>query len=44
MISVAIAARENKNADLMAKGIAMTTLMSLATLPVAAMALMELYM
>lgn len=44
VISVAIAARENKNADLMAKGIAMTTLMSLATLPVAAMALMELYM
>ena len=43
VISVAVTSREKKNADLMAQGIALTTLISLATLPVAAMLLMAVY-
>ena len=40
---VAIAAIEHKNSDLMAQGVAVTTLLSMITLPVWAIILMELY-
>lgn len=43
VISTAMASKEGKNAKLMAEGVALTTLMSMATLPIAAMFLMELY-
>lgn len=43
VITVAISAKEGRNSDLMAEGVAVSTLFSLATLPVAAMLLMHLY-
>lgn len=43
VITVAIAAKEGRNSDLMAEGVAVSTLLSLVTLPVAAMLLMNLY-
>ncbi|NLD10975.1 AEC family transporter [Aminicella lysinilytica] len=42
--TVAVAAKEKKNADLMAEGVAFTTLLSMATLPVVAVVLMGLYL
>lgn len=44
VVSTAIALKENRNAALMAEGVAMTTLLSMGTLPVAAILLMQLYM
>lgn len=44
VITVAIAAKEEKNAGLMAEGVALTTLFSMATLPVTSIILMSLYM
>ena len=44
VISTAMAAKEGKNASLVAEGVAVTTLFSMATLPAAAMILMELYL
>lgn len=44
VVSTAIALRENRNAALMAEGVAMTTLLSMGTLPVTAVLLMQLYM
>lgn len=44
VVTVAMANRENKNATLMAEGVALTTLLSLFTLPVWAMFLEELYL
>lgn len=41
---VPVAANEGKNATLMAEGVALTTLLSIATLPAAAMILMQLYL
>ena len=43
VISVALAAKEKKNAGLMAEGVALTTLFSMVTLPVWAMILLNLY-
>lgn len=43
VMAVAITAIEHKNSDLMSQGVAVTTLMSMVTLPVWAMILMELY-
>lgn len=43
VITVALAAKDEKNSGLMAEGVAMTTLFSMATLPVFAMILMGLY-
>ena len=40
VVSTAIALKENRNAALMAEGVAMTTLLSMGTLPVAAILLM----
>lgn len=44
VVSTAIALKENRNAALMAEGVAMTTLLSMGTLPVAAILLMQLYL
>lgn len=44
VITVAIASKEGRNSALMAEGVAMSTLFSLATLPVVAMSLMALYL
>ena len=44
VVSTAIALKENRNAALMAEGVAMTTLLSIGTLPVAAILLMQLYL
>jgi len=44
VITVAVASKEGKNAGLMAEGVALTTLFSMATLPVISMLLMTLYM
>lgn len=44
VVSTAIALKENRNAALMAQGVAMTTLLSMGTLPVAAILLMQLYL
>ena len=44
VVSTAIALKENSNAALMAEGVAMTTLLSMGTLPVAAILLMQLYL
>lgn len=44
VVSTAIALKENRNAALMAEGVAMTTLLSMGTLPVAAILLVQLYM
>lgn len=41
--TVAVASKEGRNADLMAEGVALTTLLSMATLPVTAILLMHLY-
>lgn len=43
VISVALAAKEKKNASLMAEGVALTTLFSMVTLPAWAMILLHLY-
>ena len=43
VVTVAVSSKEGRNSGLMAEGVAMTTLFSLATLPVAAIALMQLY-
>lgn len=43
VVTVAVAAKEGRNSGLMAEGVAMSTLFSLATLPVSAMVLMSLY-
>ena len=44
VVSTAIALKENRNAALMAEGVAMTTLLSMGTLPVEAILLMQLYL
>ena len=44
VVSTAIALKENRNAALMAEGVAMTTLLSMGTLPVTAILLMQLYL
>ena len=44
VVSTAIALKENRNAALMAEGVAMTTLISMGTLPVAAILLTQLYL
>ena len=44
VITVAIASKENKNAGLMAEGVALSTLFSMATLPITSIILMSLYM
>lgn len=44
VITVAISSKEGRNSALMAEGVAMSTLFSLATLPVVAMGLMALYL
>ena len=44
VVSTAIALKENRNAALMAEGVAMTTLLTMGTLPVAAILLMQLYL
>lgn len=44
VVSTAIALKENRNVALMAEGVAMTTLLSMGTLPVAAILLMQLYL
>lgn len=44
VVSTAIALKENRNAALMAEGVAMTTLISMSTLPVAAILLTQLYL
>lgn len=44
VVSTAIALKENRNAALMAEGVAMTTLFSMGTLPVIAMILIQLYL
>lgn len=43
VISVALASKEEKNAALLAEGVALTTLFSMVTLPISAMVLMNLY-
>lgn len=43
VVAVALAAREGKNAALMAEGVAFTTLLSMVTLPIAAILLMWVY-
>lgn len=43
VVSVALASRESKNASLMAEGVALTTLFSMVTLPLAAIILMAMY-
>lgn len=44
VVSTAIALKENRNAALMAEGVAMTTLLSMGTLPVIAIILTHLYL
>lgn len=44
VVSTAIALKENRNAALMAEGVAMTTLLSMGTLPVTAIVLTNLYL
>lgn len=44
VVSTAIALKENRNAALMAEGVAMTTLLSMGTLPVTAIILTNLYL
>lgn len=44
VVSTAIALKENRNAVLMAEGVAMTTLLSMGTLPVIAIILTHLYL
>lgn len=44
VVSTAIALKENRNAALMAEGVAMTTLLSMGTLPVTAIILTHLYL
>ncbi|WP_161874924.1 AEC family transporter [Ihubacter sp. rT4E-8] len=43
VVTVAVASKEGRNADLMAEGVALTTLFSMATLPIAALLLTHLY-
>lgn len=43
VITVAVASKEGRNADLMAEGVALTTLFSIVTLPVISLLLMGLY-
>lgn len=43
VVTVAVATKENKNAGLMAEGVALTTLFSLITLPIISMVLLTLY-
>ena len=42
--TVAVATREGRNANLMAEGVALTTLLSMVTLPLAALILMAVYL
>lgn len=44
VVSTAIALKENRNAALMAEGVAMTTLLSMGTLPIIAIILTNLYL
>ena len=44
VVTVAVASKEHKNAGLMAEGVALTTLFSMATLPVASIILMSIYL
>lgn len=44
VVTVAVASRENKNAGLMAEGVALTTLFSMLTLPVISMLLISMYL
>lgn len=43
VVTVAVASKEGRNADLMAEGVALTTMLSMVTLPVTAILLMQLY-
>lgn len=43
VVTVAVATKEGRNADLMAEGVALTTLLSMITLPITAILLMHLY-
>lgn len=44
VVTVAVSSKEGRNSSLMAEGVALTTLFSMATLPVAAMFLMHTYL